>query len=135
MANKSQGSRSRNVTERPVKVGRPAQEMRPRGVSQIGESIGNKATEGGKVKGIPSEKIQGKSLPAGLSVPLGNAVALNVQGGGPGKGRDYVSKSGSNCTTAPSIPAFPDFHQQKANGRINPYQQGELRNVSSRDQV
>jgi hypothetical protein len=68
--------------------------MRPRGVSQIGESIGNKSTETGKVKGIPSEKIQGARLPAGLSVPLGQAVALNVAGGGPGKGRDYVSKSG-----------------------------------------
>jgi hypothetical protein len=78
--------------------------MRPRGVSQIGESIGNKSTETGKVKGIPSEKIQGKSLPAGLSVPLGNALATNVGAGGPGKGRNLWGKSGSNCVTGPVNP-------------------------------
>jgi hypothetical protein len=96
-----------------VKVGRPAQEMRVRGVSQIGESIGNKATEGGKVRGVPSEVIQGKRLPPKLSVPLGNAVALNVGGGGPGKGRDYVSKSGSNCTTGPVNPGVPGLPSTK----------------------
>jgi hypothetical protein len=98
---KGGGLGSRVVREVPVRTGRGAQEMRVRGVSQYGQSIGNKATETGKVKGIPSERVQGARLPQALSVPLGNAVALNVQGGGPGKGRDYVSKSGSNCVTGP----------------------------------
>jgi hypothetical protein len=84
------------------RLGKGAQEMRPRGASQIGSSIGNKSTESGVVKGVPSEKIQGARLPQGLSVPLGNEVALNVGAGGAGKGRDYVSKSGSNCVTGPT---------------------------------
>ena len=93
--------------EVPVRVGRGAQEMRVRGVSQIGSSIGNKATESGKVKGVPSERIQGARLPAGLSVPLGNEVALNVGGGGPGTGRD-VSRSGSQCVQGPVNPGVPN---------------------------
>jgi hypothetical protein len=85
-----------------ARTGRGAQEMRPRGVSQIGSSIGNKATESGKVKGIPSERIQGARLPAGLSVPLGNETALRA-GSGPGAGRE-VMRSGSNCVTGPVNP-------------------------------
>jgi hypothetical protein len=98
---KGGGIGSRQVREVPVRNGRDAQEMRVRGVSQYGQSIGNKATMTGKIRGAAAEKVQGARLPPALSVPLGNAVALNVQGGGPGKGRDYVSKSGSNCVTGP----------------------------------
>ena len=115
---KGGGAGSRVVTERPVKVGRDAQEMRVRGVSQYGQAIGNKATKSGVVKGIPSERVQGARLPAGLSVPLGNEVALNVGGGGPGRGRD-VSRSGSQCVQGPvnpgatrpgaNKPIFPGF--------------------------
>jgi hypothetical protein len=98
-----------------VRTGRGAQEMRPRGVSQIGESIGNKSTETGKVKGIPSEKIQGKSLPAGLSVPLGNAVSLNVGKGGVGTGRKNYGQSGSNQpygSANPGVPGLPSTKGQ-----------------------
>lgn len=97
------------------RLGRGAQEMRPRGVSQIGESIGNKSTETGKVKGIPSEKIQGKSLPAGLSVELGNSRALNVGGGGPGAGRKLYGQSGSNRqygTSPAGLPRIADTRGQ-----------------------
>jgi hypothetical protein len=100
------GIRSNQLKEVPIRTGRAAQEMRVRGVSQIGEAIGNKSTETGKVKGVPSERIQGKRLPPNLSVPLGNALATNVSGGGPGKGRDYVSKSGTNCTSGPVNPGL-----------------------------
>jgi hypothetical protein len=112
-SSKNQGARSRNVKEVPVRVGRAAQEQRPRGVSQIGESIGNKATEGGKVRGVPSEVIQGKRLPPNLSVSLGNAVALNVGKGGPGTGRNLWGKSGTNCTTGPVNPGVPGLPSTK----------------------
>jgi hypothetical protein len=85
------------------RLGKGAQEMRVRGVSQYGQSISNKITDGGMVKGVPSERVQGARLPAGLSVPLGNEVALNVGIGGCGTGRE-VMRSGSQCTTGPVNP-------------------------------
>jgi hypothetical protein len=93
------GIGSRVNREVPIRTGRNAQEMRVRGVSQYGSAIGNKATEGGKVKGVPSERVQGARLPAALSVPLGNETALRA-GAGPGAGRE-VFRSGSNCVTGP----------------------------------
>jgi hypothetical protein len=84
-----------------VRTGRGAQEQRPRGVSQYGSALGNHPTEGSRKLSAASEKVQGARLPPQLSQPLGNAVALNVGAGGPGKGRDYVSKSGSNCVSGP----------------------------------
>jgi hypothetical protein len=119
MASKNQGARSKNVTERPVRTGRGAQEMRVRGVSQYGSAMGNHVTDGGRKLRGASERVQGARLPGQLSVPLANALALNVGGGGPGKGRDFVSKSGSNCVSGPvnpgasrpgaNKPIFPGF--------------------------
>jgi hypothetical protein len=96
-----------------VRVGRGAQEQRPRGVSQIGESIGNKSTETGKVKGIPSERIQGKYLPAGLSVPLGNEVAKNVGAGGVGTGRKLYGQSGSQQVYGTPVTGLPRITNTK----------------------
>jgi hypothetical protein len=112
---KGGGIGSRQVREVPIRTGRGAQEMRVRGVSQYGQSIGNKATESGKVKGIPSERVQGARLPAGLSQPLGNAVALNVGKGGAGTGRKLYGQSGSNQTygaPATGLPRIADTRGQ-----------------------
>jgi hypothetical protein len=97
-----------------VRTGRGAQEMRPRGASQIGSSIGNKSTESGVVKGIPSERIQGARLPPGLSVKLGNEKALDVGKGGVGTGRE-VMRSGSQCqygTSPVGLPRIADTRGQ-----------------------
>jgi hypothetical protein len=110
MVSKNQGSRSRNVTERPVRVGDRSKTVNPRSVSQIGQSLGNKATDsGGKTVSRVAETFYGGRAPQGGpgGVPLGNAKALDVSGGGPGKGRDYVSKSGSNCVSGPVNPGVP----------------------------
>jgi hypothetical protein len=96
------------------RLGKGAQEMRPRGASQIGSSIGNKATETGRVKGIPSERIQGARLPPGLSVKLGNEKALDVGKGGVGTGRE-VMRSGSQCqygTSPAGLPRIADTRGQ-----------------------
>jgi hypothetical protein len=69
---------------------KPATKISPRGVSQFGESIGNHATDGGgKVLRGGVEATRVGMMPAGGpgGVPLGNEVALNVGGGGPGTGR------------------------------------------------
>ena len=94
-----------------VRTGRGAQEQRVRGVSQVGQSIGNKATDTGKVKGVPSEVIQGKRLPPGLSVPLGNETASRA-GSGPGAGRE-VMRSGTNCVHGPTNPGVPGLPSTK----------------------
>jgi hypothetical protein len=97
-----------------VRTGRGAQEMRPRGASQIGSSIGNKSTESGVVKGVPSERIQGARLPPELSVKLGNEKALDVGKGGVGTGRE-VMRSGSQCqygTSPAGLPRIADTRGQ-----------------------
>jgi hypothetical protein len=95
------GIASRQRVEKPVKVGAPAREMRPAAVSQIGSSMGNRATNSGRVVSGAVEAVRGKALPAGLSVPLGNQVATNVGKGGPGAGRVLYGKSGTNQQHGP----------------------------------
>jgi hypothetical protein len=63
--------------------------MHQSGVSQFGEAVGDHITKRGGSSGYRGDPVRGGLRPAGSpgSVPLGNQVALNVQGGGPGKGR------------------------------------------------
>jgi hypothetical protein len=81
-----------------VRKGAPATGVRPAAVSQWGSSIGNKITDGGKTA-YRGEKYA-TATPAGGNVPLGNQVALNVGGGGPGKGRE-VMRSGAQGVHGP----------------------------------
>ena len=101
------GIASRQRVEKPVKVGAAARVMRPQGVSQIGSSIGNRVTNSGRTLSGAVEPVRGKALPAGLSVPLGNQVALNVGKGGPGAGRVLYGKSGSQSQHGPANPGLP----------------------------
>jgi hypothetical protein len=109
---KGGGLGSRVVREVGVRTGTSARVMSPRGVSQIGSSMGNHVTESGK-KGQSVEPVRGAALPAGLSVPLGNALATNVAGGGPGKGRNLYGQSGSNKTYGPTNPGVPGLPSTK----------------------
>jgi hypothetical protein len=105
---RNQGSQSRNVTERPVRVGDRSDVINPRAVSQVGQSLGNKASTGNSKTVRPVEKAYVGRLPAGGpgGVPLGNQKALDVGGGGPGTGRNLWGKSGSNCVTGPVNPGL-----------------------------
>jgi hypothetical protein len=89
---KGGGITGKNVIRPGVRTGQPAREMRPAGVSQIGSSMGNHATQTGKVLRGAVEPIAGRAKP---SVPLGNDVALNVGKGGPGAGRTLYGQSGT----------------------------------------
>jgi hypothetical protein len=105
---RNQGSQSRNVTERPVRVGARSDNVNVRGVSQIGQALGNKAgTDLGR-KVNPVEATYKGRAPAGGpgGVMLGNQKALDVGKGGPGTGRNLWGKSGSNCVTGPVAPAM-----------------------------
>jgi hypothetical protein len=110
---KGGGLGSAQVREVGVRNGTPAREMRPRGVSQYGSSMGNHVTETGKKAKAAAERVPGRTLPAGLSVPLGNAVALNVGRGGPGTGRKNYGQSGSQCVSGPVNPGVPGLPSTK----------------------
>jgi hypothetical protein len=90
----SGGGLTSNKLVRPgVKPG-PAStnKISPRGVSQFGYATGAEIERAG------SYGTRNTALPVNAGtmsqVPLGNAVALNVKGGGPGAGRE-VHRSGS----------------------------------------
>jgi hypothetical protein len=115
------GYGSRVNVEKGVRNGDRARVVNPRALSQIGQSLGNKAgTDMGGKKVNPVEAMYGAREPAGGpgGVPLGNAVALNVNGGGPGTGRE-VMRSGSQGVQGPvnpgqsrpgaNKPIFPGF--------------------------
>jgi hypothetical protein len=80
-------------------AGYPAERINPRGVSQIGESIGNHSTERGKKLTGGVEAVRGGALGALGSVPLGNQVSVSTQCG-PGGSRN-VYGSGSQGQTGP----------------------------------
>ena len=58
------GPASREVVRKGAKVGAPAREMSPKGVSQIGSSMGNRATNSGRILPGAVEPVRGKALPA-----------------------------------------------------------------------
>jgi hypothetical protein len=107
------GSGSRVNREVGNRVGQRANEMRPRGVSQIGSSMGNHRTDGSGKASRAVEAVKGRPLPAGLSVPLGNAVSLNVGKGGPGTGRRLYGQSGSNKQYGSSATGLPRIANTK----------------------
>jgi hypothetical protein len=88
-----------------VRVGDRARAGNVRGVSQIGQSLGNHVTETAR-KGQPVENLYGAKQPAGGpgGVPLGNQVALNVGKGGCGAGRNLYGQSGTQGVQGPVNP-------------------------------
>ena len=110
MASKNQGSRSRNLVEKGVRVGDRAKVVNPRAASQIGSSLGNKATDsGGKTVGSAAETFyQGRKPTGGPGgVPLGNECATNVGGGGVGTGRKLYGQSGTNQVYGTPVTGLP----------------------------
>jgi hypothetical protein len=110
---KNQGSRSKNVTERPVKFGDRAKVVNPRALAQVGMSMGNKAgTDVGK-KVNPVEPFYQGRKPAGApgGVPLGNEIA--TKGLGVGGGRKLYGQSGTNQQYGAANPGVPGLPSTK----------------------
>jgi hypothetical protein len=101
----SGGVGSRNIVEVGNRVGVRAKAANLRGVSQIGQSLGNHVTESGK-KGQPVEGLYGAKRPPGSpgGVVLGNAKALDVGKGGCGTGRTLYGQSGVQGVHGPVNP-------------------------------
>ena len=103
MAKGNQGIRSKNLVHKPVRTGAPREHIQKAGVAQLGEMQGNHATN----KGATNYKGVGLIGPKSpIRVPLGNEVALNVDGGGPGKGRT-IYETGTQCQTGAPNPGNP----------------------------
>jgi hypothetical protein len=101
---KNQGIKSRNVTRQSVRTGAARQHIQKAGVAQLGQRQGDHATNKRGSTGYSGESLIGPKHP--ISVKLGNEVALNVGGGGPGTGRT-VHKTGSQCMTGAPNPGNP----------------------------
>jgi hypothetical protein len=99
------GPKSKNIVEPRVRTGTGPRSARPAGVAQIGTSWGNHATSlGGSSTNYRGERLHNDRT--FQPVPFGNAVALNVKGGGPGTGRT-IHEHGSQCQTGPVNPGSP----------------------------
>ena len=96
---------NKNVEPR-VRTGSGSKSTRPAGVAQIGTSIGDHVTERARGSGYRGEQLHNPDRNF-QPVKFGNEVALNVQGGGPGKGRD-VQRSGSQGTHGSVNPGQPN---------------------------
>jgi hypothetical protein len=107
------GIASKQHVEKPVRTGDARKGIRPSWVAQKGQMVGDHATNKGQGTGYRgAEKFDGKT---GVSVPLGNQVALNVKGGGPGTGRTLYGSSGSqgqHGTPDRGMPGLPSTRGQ-----------------------
>jgi hypothetical protein len=87
------GIASRVNVEKPVRTGKGARAIVPAGTAQLGQRVGNHITEQG------ATRYGGVNLysrgPGYNKSQYGNEVALNVKGGGPGKGYVQYGQSGS----------------------------------------
>jgi hypothetical protein len=112
---KGGGSGSRVIREVPVRVGNRSDVVNPRAVSQVGQSLGNKASTGNSKTVRPVENVYAGRLPAGGpgGIALGNAKALDVGKGGAGAGRNLYGQSGSNKTYGPTNPGVPGLPSTK----------------------
>jgi hypothetical protein len=97
------GSRSMNAPTTYF-TGQPSTRINPRGVSQVGQAMGNHATDSGKILRGQPEPVRTGPVGGMGSVELGDSKALDVGGGGPGTGR-VVMPCGSQSAppAAPSI--------------------------------
>jgi len=82
-----------------VRTGASAKKINKAAVNQLGAHVGDHITEKRNGSGYRGEDlVRGRGY--NPAPGYGNAVALNVGGGGPGKGRE-VMRSGSQCLTGP----------------------------------
>jgi hypothetical protein len=109
------GINSRVVREVGNRFGNRASVVNPRAVSQIGAQLSNHVTESGGKVGRAAETFYTGRKPAGLpgGVPLGNEVAKNIGGGGPGTGRKLYGQSGSNQTYGQPATGLPRIANTK----------------------
>ena len=116
---KSQGIQSKNHVRVGNRTGGQRERIRHAGVAQYGQAQGNHVTgaEGGGGD-LGYHGVKAHTGMPGYTSELGNKVALNVGGGGPGRGRT-IYKTGSQCQTgsggssADQAPRFGDVMSRR----------------------
>jgi hypothetical protein len=99
MTKKSHNGGGRTPVKVGVRTGPPnTKVVSPSGAAHIGRSVGNHAEN--KTTSRPPTPLVTGTKP---QVPLGNAVALNVGRGGPGKGYVNHGPSGSQGQHGPAV--------------------------------
>jgi hypothetical protein len=100
------GYGSRNIVEPRVRTGSGSKGVNPGGAGQLGAKQGSHVTRSGDSNYRGERLHNDKSF---QPVPFGNQVALNVKGGGPGKGRDVMAcgSQGTHGATNPGSPRPP----------------------------
>jgi hypothetical protein len=108
------GLHSKNVVQPNVRTGSGSKSTRPAGAAQIGNSWGDHSTNNPDSTGYRGEKLHGPAERNFQPVKFGNEIALNVKGGGPGRGRDvHASGSqGQHGSTNPGRPGLPSTKGQ-----------------------
>jgi hypothetical protein len=114
------GIASKNKVSVGNRTGAPRERIRPTGTAQYGQAQGNHFTEQGRDGRMSSDYggVKAHTNMPGYPSELGNKVALNVGGGGPGTGRT-IYKSGSQCKTgdggdrAEAAPRFGDVMSKR----------------------
>ena len=108
------GFDSKNVVHKPVRTGAGSTGIRPSYTNAPGSHYGDHVTDttgpGTGYRGPKRE--EGKSF---QPVKFGNEVALNVGGGGPGKGRTLYGQAGSqgiHGATNPGMSGLPSTKGQ-----------------------
>ena len=99
------GIKSRNVVEKGVRTGRGAKAQSPAAVNQIGVKVGSHVTNKGDTGYRGEDLVRGPGY--NVAPGFGNEVALNVGGGGPGKGRVLHGQAGSQGCHGTPAPGNP----------------------------
>jgi len=108
---KGGGYGSKQHVKTSVRTGSGSHSTRPAGVNMLGAMQGNKVTSQKGTTPYTGEKLHGgRSF---QPVPFGNAVALNVGGGGVGKGRTLHGQAGSQGCHGSPAPGNPPPNAQR----------------------
>jgi hypothetical protein len=100
------GMGSRQVTQKPQRLGQPARGINPGGPSQLGSSVGNHTTgDGGRTTNYRGDPWTDGRVPAGGNQRLGNQVAASTVAR-PGGSRQ-VMKSGGQGMHGSAAPGDP----------------------------
>jgi hypothetical protein len=116
------GIHSKNVVRKPIREGTSRRQgYHVAGVAQQGQKQGSHVMSSGINRGDTGYRGESIFGGAGYKSQLGNSVALNVGGGGPGKGRTVMAcgQQGTHGSVVPGQPAqvkteiFPGFGPSK----------------------
>jgi hypothetical protein len=98
------GITSRNLKQVGIRTGKRREAVNPGYAGQLGSRVGDHVTDCRQSSGYRGESFGGGP---GIPSKLGNELALNVKGGGPGKGYNLYGQCGSQSQYGKANPGIP----------------------------